>query len=74
MEGNYIKIGNNLQQITQPELWAACESEEQYFRILREQQRRDNSDKAARQREAFIAGKFYFLTDKDTDFFDKKVQ
>lgn len=40
MEGNYIKISNNWHHITRPELWATCKSEQEYFRTLREQQKK----------------------------------
>lgn len=70
MTGDSIKIGKNIHQITQPELWAACETEEQYFAILRESQKRNGKDDAARKKEAFIAGKYYFLQHEDTDFFE----
>lgn len=70
MNGNSIKIGKNVCQITQPELWAECETEEQYFSILRERQKRNINDDAARKRSAFIGGKFYFLKHEDTDFFE----
>lgn len=42
MQGNYIKIGNNWQQITQPELWASCATEAEYFRILSDRQKKEN--------------------------------
>lgn len=70
MQGSSIKIGKNTHKITQPELWAACETEEQYFAILRERQKRNSKDDAARKKEAFIAGKYYFLQHEDTDFFE----
>lgn len=41
MDGNYIKVGNNWLLVTQPELWAACKSEDEYFRTLRERQKKE---------------------------------
>lgn len=40
MQGNYIKVGNNWLLITQPELWESCTSENAYFRILAERQKK----------------------------------
>lgn len=70
MKGSSINSGKNVYQITQPELWAECETEEQYFAILRERQKRVANNKTDRQKEAFIAGKYYFLQHEDTDFFE----
>lgn len=69
MEGQYLKINGQWHEITQPELWTTCSSEQEYFKILAERQKRTKGDSAARKREAFIAGKFYFLNHEDTDFF-----
>lgn len=40
MTGIAIRIGNNRFPITNPGLWQACSSEEEYFRMLRERQRK----------------------------------
>jgi hypothetical protein len=41
MQGQHLKIGNHWQEITQPELWARCATESEYFRTLRELQKKE---------------------------------
>lgn len=40
MTGNAVKIGTNWYPITNPGLWQACRTEDEYFRILRDRQTR----------------------------------
>jgi hypothetical protein len=40
MDGQYLKINNQWHEITQPELWAKCQTEKEYFRIVKEQQQK----------------------------------
>lgn len=40
MTGTHIKLSTALVPITNRELWESCATEEQYFKILRERQRK----------------------------------
>lgn len=40
MTGNAVKIGSTWYPITQPKLWQACRTEQEYFKVLAERQMR----------------------------------
>jgi hypothetical protein len=40
MTGNGIKIGSTWYPITRPEIWQACRTEQEYFRILADRQKK----------------------------------